>query len=481
MKSANGILDDKTDRKALQMEFTELSGEIDRVGETANFNGNKLFVEREIMSTPDKPVTQMGDFKIIGDASNVSYSGGVLTVSGSEDIVIEGKGTASTDRIQIADGITANVTLKNVNISLTSEGDALNIGDGSTLNLTLVGTNTLKSFSSTIIWNVRGYAGVHLDGNSNLVITENSTGSLNAIGGGYGAGIGKTNQSRANGGNITINGGTITAIGSADSTGIGACWNCSIGNITINGGTITANGDGSSAGIGAAYNTTCGDITITGGTITANGGSNGAHVAAGIGAAWVAPCGRINITGGTITTNYGVKAPDTGTTAYVTKNNCIIDGVTYGTPAPSTPPSPSGNDDVLKKRNKIWALQIGETHDDMLLIDLGIVNSNELGLSGLSISTQNTSMTAATQIKESINKLSIQRAQIGAYQNRLDYTINNLDTAKENTESAKSRIKDTDMAKEMMEYTKNNVLMQSAQAMLAQANTQPNNVLSLLQ
>ena len=75
----------------------------------------------------------------------------------------------------------------------------------------------------------------------------------------------------------------------------------------------------------------------------------------------------------------------------------------------------------------------------------------------------------------------MQRAQLGAMQNRLEYTVSNLDTAKENIQSANSRIRDTDMAKEMMSYTQNNVLTQAAQAMLAQANTQPQNVLQLLQ
>ena len=74
-----------------------------------------------------------------------------------------------------------------------------------------------------------------------------------------------------------------------------------------------------------------------------------------------------------------------------------------------------------------------------------------------------------------------QRAELGAMQNRLEHTINNLDVAAENMESANSQIRDTDMAKEMMEYTKQNVLTQAAQAMLAQANQQPRSILQLLQ
>lgn len=99
----------------------------------------------------------------------------------------------------------------------------------------------------------------------------------------------------------------------------------------------------------------------------------------------------------------------------------------------------------------------------------------------INISDQAMASKSAEMIRTAINEVSIQRAQLGATQNRLDYTINNLDTAKENMENANSRIKDTDMAKEMMAYTQSNVLTQAAQSMLAQANTQPQNVLQLLQ
>ena len=84
-------------------------------------------------------------------------------------------------------------------------------------------------------------------------------------------------------------------------------------------------------------------------------------------------------------------------------------------------------------------------------------------------------------IKSAINKVSTNRANLGALQNRLEYTINNLDTTAENMNAANSRIRDTDMAKEMMNYTKMNILTQAAQAMLAQANQQPQAILQLLQ
>ena len=85
-----------------------------------------------------------------------------------------------------------------------------------------------------------------------------------------------------------------------------------------------------------------------------------------------------------------------------------------------------------------------------------------------------------TAIQTAINTVSTQRSALGALQNRLDHTINNLDATSENTQSAESRIRDVDMAKEMVDYSKNNILSQAGQSMLAQANQSTQGVLSLL-
>ena len=110
----------------------------------------------------------------------------------------------------------------------------------------------------------------------------------------------------------------------------------------------------------------------------------------------------------------------------------------------------------------------------------GTLSPHKHGCS-FNISDQSYASKVAEIVRDVIDEVSLQRAQLGAMQNRLEYTVSNLDTAKENIQSANSRIRDTDMAKEMMSYTQNNVLTQAAQAMLAQANTQPQNVLQLLQ
>ncbi len=128
-------------------------------------------------------------------------------------------------------------------------------------------------------------------------------------------------------------------------------------------------------------------------------------------------------------------------------------------------------------------LQIGDTADDFNKMTVAVDNMSTkgLGLDGLKITSETLSSDAIAKVKTAINSVSTTRAGMGALQNRLEHTINNLDVAAENLSAADSRIRDTDMAKEMMNYTKMNVLVQSAQAMLAQANQQPQSVLQLLQ
>ena len=98
----------------------------------------------------------------------------------------------------------------------------------------------------------------------------------------------------------------------------------------------------------------------------------------------------------------------------------------------------------------------------------------------LDVSTHGNATKAIEVLDLAIKNVSAERSKLGAYQNRLEHTIKNLDTSSENLQASESRIKDVDMAKEMMEFTKNNILQQAAQAMLAQANQQPQGVLQLL-
>jgi len=125
-------------------------------------------------------------------------------------------------------------------------------------------------------------------------------------------------------------------------------------------------------------------------------------------------------------------------------------------------------------------LHIGANKDQNITVDIASMAADALKVNGVDISKQSEANNAIETIDGAIKSVSDARAALGAVQNRLEHTINNLTTASENLTAAESRIRDVDMAKEMMEYTKMAILQQAATAMLAQANQQPQIVLQLL-
>ena len=128
-------------------------------------------------------------------------------------------------------------------------------------------------------------------------------------------------------------------------------------------------------------------------------------------------------------------------------------------------------------------LHVGADSDsnNKISVDIDSMDSKGIGVKNLKVDTEDDATAAIDRISEAISKVSSQRSSLGAVQNRLEHTINNLDNVSENTTSAESRIRDTDMAKEMVNYSKNNILAQAGQSMLAQANQSNQGVLSLLQ
>ncbi len=139
--------------------------------------------------------------------------------------------------------------------------------------------------------------------------------------------------------------------------------------------------------------------------------------------------------------------------------------------------------DKLSLNGSSLTLQIGDTSDKYNQLDVKIkdMHTAALGIDSLSVATQEAAQAAVDTIKNAINTVSSVRGTLGATQNRLEHTQNNLSVMTENIQDAESTIRDTDVADEMMAYTKNNILVQSAQAMLAQANQVPQGVLQLLQ
>ena len=166
--------------------------------------------------------------------------------------------------------------------------------------------------------------------------------------------------------------------------------------------------------------------------------------------------------------------------ADVTGIGVIGDGATNGAFAGAMTNDTLG---VVQADSKSLNLQIGDTNDAFNKLDVSIrkIDKGTLGISNISVTTEENAGKAIDAINAAINLVSTQRGELGAIQNRLEHTINNLSVNAENMTAAESRIRDVDMADEMMKYTKNNILVQASQAMLAQANQVPQGVLQLLQ
>ena len=126
-------------------------------------------------------------------------------------------------------------------------------------------------------------------------------------------------------------------------------------------------------------------------------------------------------------------------------------------------------------------LQVGANEGQTIEFSIATLDAEALSIDELKMSTNTTAGSAITQIHNAIKKVSENRSALGALQNRLEHTIANVDTASENLQASESRIRDVDMAKEMVKYSKDNILSQAAQSMLAQANQQTSGVLALLQ
>ncbi len=143
---------------------------------------------------------------------------------------------------------------------------------------------------------------------------------------------------------------------------------------------------------------------------------------------------------------------------------------------------PSGENAVT---GSLW-LHIGANMDQRVQVYVGTMTATALGIKDigteekLTLATPEDANRAIGTLDEALKRINKQRADLGAYQNRLEYTVQGLDIAAENTQSAESLIRDTDMASQMVEFTKNQVLTQAGTAMLAQANSQSQSVLSLL-
>ncbi|MBK5247537.1 MAG: flagellin, partial [Peptostreptococcaceae bacterium] len=181
---------------------------------------------------------------------------------------------------------------------------------------------------------------------------------------------------------------------------------------------------------------------------------------------------------GTITFNIDSAMTKTATATEVgDASNTVVSGFEFDVATGAADKDTS----VITVDNSASKFQIGANSSQNTSLGINDMSSIALGVNKVDITTQSGANDAILTISNAISSVSSERAKLGGMQNRLEHTINNLSVTSENLASSESRIRDVDMAKEMMEFTKNNILSQAATAMLAQANQQPQSVLQLLQ
>jgi len=470
-QSANGTYDNDVDRANLQKEVDSLKSEINRIADSANFNGIKLL---------DGSLAAKGstDVKVKGvDYTVVNAVAGKVTTTdafanGATTVTTEGN--TFTYSVGLSDGTSINVTLKtqlDPNDATGKKGQI--VGEDGTV------YGTVGSLAGT------GFTATDIQGAMLKALKANDTlSSQFKIDGADGAysfeniESGKTGVTQ-----ITSLGWEVRdANGAIDknSTGETIDQNASDKGFAIKSSDITLyNGSNYDDAVftinGKKF------VVLTDGKAGANLGVDSANMNAtyGLGA-------DVTILVAGDATNKGLNAGD----ANFTQNIAKIKDVT-GLDVRASAAAVNNNNDIGANAGIVISasgakggltLQIGDTADsyNQMKVAIGDMHTKAMGIDKISIADQESAAAAIDKIKSAINYVSGVRGDLGAVQNRLEHTQNNLSVMAENIQDAESTIRDTDVAEEMMSYVKNNILVQSAQAMLAQANQVPQGVLQLL-
>lgn len=425
-QSANGTFDNETDRANLQEEVDSLLSEIDRISDSTNYNGINLLDGSVSSSTSkiSKTANSAATFTDV-DAVKGKYTAGDVSVLTAAD----GDKYDYTVNYEVngkAESFTATYT--QVGGTAPADADALAAELGKKLKESGLGDLfDIDASAAGIVFEAKeaGTDGAKITGISGIMTTK-ATGAMNVTDTALAVGV----TTAAADAKTTVDFGALTAITATSESN------------DIENNIITVNGQRFAFAADAAAATKLDpDINVVINATPASAGAAGSMAAL-------------------IEQKTGVKA--------AVSNTDMVDISMKNT----TSGSGSG-----------LALQVGDTAESFNQVNVGIDNmsASSLGIKNVDISTQPGAQSAIDKIKSAINTVSGTRGKLGAIQNRLEHTINNLSVASENATEAESRIRDVDMAKEMTEYTQNNILSQASQAMLAQANQLPQGVLQLLQ
>ena len=482
-QSANGTYDNETDRFQLQKEVNQLRDEINRIADSANFNGIKLLDGSMSAEGTSASLAEVDLSKLSGDLAGANKT--IDAVKGVyENLAVFGANTAVAEGDKITVSYTlkdANGKVQNIDLTLTAAKDAagdvkkLVAEDGSEYALTAADKASAADLEAAFITEL----------NKNSTIKENFTvaqGSaagqiaLTAKTGGTQAmqmvGFEMKTWAKATDTTTVVSNGASVKTAAADA----------FESIDLSKGKIWMSDDASkgSDDLSKCVFEINGEkfVFVEKGKIDADSLAKlkeaGVEHYVEVGTASTIGNDDAKAMGEKISMETGLSV-ETGT---VTTTNGVntwakAASTTIGLKSRSTAGSSKGG----------LVLQIGDTSDsyNQLRVSISDMHTKSLGIAGVDISNQDSAADAIDAIKKAINKVSDVRGTLGATQNRLDHTINNLSVMTENIQDAESTIRDTDVAEEMMAYTKNNILIQSAQAMLAQANQVPQGVLQLLQ
>lgn len=453
VQSANGTYQDDTNREAIQLEVDALKSEIDRIASSTEYNGMKLL-----------------DGSLGGSKAVTEFGAKYGAVS-----------TADTDLVGAT--ITSNIAGVKVTTAYAASGkggeNALWSADGKTLTMNLVAGET---YTQKDIDNLIANATQSKDGGQTQAPSEISIKLANGV----------MTASKAGDTDATVAGLRATGSNSADVIKL-------VGDKTSGAHgssdqvTFTANSYGKAYDTGMASKITIStDVAAGKENVEVTKAAKPANAAAGN----QATAAEIKLhlsTGKTYTEkdienilkeagyDYSVKLEDT------TNTDGDADGKIYfnvkGDAEVAITDGAGVGKDSVPNNGKGLTFQIGANgvEDQRVTLNVNDMSSSAIGVANADVSTQDAANKAIDMVDSAVKTVSMQRAGLGALQNRLEYTVNNLTTTNENLTAAESQIRDTDMATEMINYTKNNILQQASQAMLAQANQQPQAILQLLQ
>ena len=462
-QSANGTYDNEVDRYNLQKEVNQLKSEINRIADSANFNGIKLLdgsldtskasslvdatVAHQTDANPDSSAAQRGiysiDLKDFKAASSTNAAPATISIKIGGQTVAQGIASATGGFVD-ADGYTATtgtVTIGGVGFDVSKDGDIL--------------TLTMKTDPTA-------------EFNTNMDVTIDAGGvPVTAKGnGGFPQGVTVKQQAKPAAARVYAQAKyTMTAADVTDG------FQLKIGKDTYT----------FAVGANSKFKNAANVVDLT----DLEAGTTNIEVKAAQRLTEVAVGNKMFKVGTTNSAGTITITEREGAGIDYTKNNLIGTDKTNYTDATANGATPwAGLIQTGKASSTALGLQlqIGDTADNynQLGVSIGDMHTKAMGIADIDISNQAGAQSAIATIRDAINYVSGVRGDLGATQNRLEHTQNNLSVMAENIQDAESTIRDTDVAEEMMSYVKNNILVQSAQAMLAQANQVPQGVLQLL-